>query len=94
MSSFLKYFWIDRGDEKKDVYVELSSEEGKQGQKGGRFVLTLACESPSSLKEFLHLKNVPTDGIIKFSYPSLEEGETHFANFYKAATAKSDVVIG
>jgi hypothetical protein len=94
MSNFLKYFWIDKGDEKKDIYIELSSEEGKQGQKGGRFVITMACDSPNGLKEFLGLSKAPTDGIVKLSYKSLEEGENHFDNIYKAATNKSDVVIG
>jgi len=94
MSNFLKYFWIDLGDEKKDIYVELSSEEGKQGQKGGKFVITMACDSSNGLKEFLGLDRAPTDGIVKLSYKSLEEGETFFNNIYKAATNKSDVVIG
>ena len=94
MSSFLKYFWIDLGDEKKDIYVELSAEEGKQGQKGGKFTITRACETPSVLQAAMKLPRAPNDGIVRTSYSSLEEAETAFTNMYNAITNKSDIVIG
>lgn len=79
MSSFLKYFWILTGGERDDVYVELASEEGKPGQKGKKYILTVGSDRA---------------GDKKLKFDNLDKAEEAFDQLYKASSSKSDVVIG
>lgn len=93
MEKFIKYFWIDRGDPGKDIYVELSAEEGKKGSQGGKFLISMESDSASVLGAYLHTKSPPSDGIVRVRFSSLEEAESVFGRLYKEASSKSDIVV-
>lgn len=94
MEKFIKYFWIDFGDPAKDIYVELSAEEGKQGVKTKRYTISFESDSASGLASYLHLKSAPNDGVVRTHFNSLGEAETFFDGLYKQSTNKSDMIVG
>jgi hypothetical protein len=94
MEKFIKYFWIDFGDPAKDIYVELSSEEGKQGVKTKRYTISFESDSPSGLAAYLKLPQAPNDGIVRTHFGSLEEAENFFDSLYKKSSNRSDMVVG
>lgn len=94
MEKFIKYFWIDFGDPSKDIYVELSSEEGKQGARGGKFLVSFESDSPKVLASYLGTNKVSTDGIVRTRFDSLDAAESFFDALYKKSTNKSDMIVG
>lgn len=94
MEKFIKYFWIDLGDPSKDIYVELSAEEGRQGVKTKRYTVSFESDSASGLASYLHLKSAPNDGVIRTHFNSLDEAEDFFESLYKKSTNRSDMIIG